>query len=190
MQRWVAILVFLALAVGVAACGGGGGGGATTAPGDGAASEPPAATVPAQASAPAATDAPAATTAGGGGGPTGSVCDLATADELAGVFGTPVTVTVFAGPPDTCMAEDSEKRVLVSWVLTTQDAATIYAALTDGARDVPGIGDRAAFVDNVGLLVLKGDRLVSITISGMAELDGAAAEAAATEVGRAIANRL
>ena len=37
-------------------------------------------------------------------------------------------------------------------------------ALPSQSVDVPGIGDKAAFVENTGLLVLKGDALVVIGV--------------------------
>lgn len=190
MQRPVVNLVFLALALALAACGGGT---ATAAPDGGGGSAPPAAT---DAAAPTnAADAPtdpasAPTDAPKGPGSAGGVCDLATVDELAGVFGTPVSTRVLAGPPDTCLAETAEGDVLVSWVLATENAASVYELLTDGARPVPGIGDKAAFVENTGLLVLKGSSLLTVAISGMADLSEEAGEAAAKEVAALIAARM
>ena len=52
--------------------------------------------------APVATEAPA----GGGGGAAAGVCELVTAEELAGIFGVAsVKTTVIAGPPDNCIVQ-------------------------------------------------------------------------------------
>jgi hypothetical protein len=155
-----------ALVLILAACGGGGGGGGTSAA--------PATSGPTQATttdAPAneapPTDAPAEPA--GGGGSAGGVCELVTADELAKVFAVPsVTATLFQGPPDTCSVDSDAGDPLLAWSLSTASAKVVYEsmALDSQSIAVPGIGDKAAFVQNTGLLVLKGDALVVISVTG------------------------
>lgn len=192
MQRSLASLAFLLLVTMLVACGGGAaaspGGGAAASPGGDAgagATDAPTVTV-----APGATATPVATEPGSAGGPAGAVCDLATLDELEEVFGMAVTATTLAGPPDVCMIENEAGHVLVSWNVNRTDAAMIYAALTEIATEVPGIGDKAAFVENTGLLILKGDALANVVISGQADLSEEDGQAAAKAVAALIAGRM
>lgn len=174
------ILVFTAAFV-LAACGGAStatpganGGGVPSA--EGAAPSTGAEAPPAEASAEASQPAT-------GGGSAGSVCELVTADELASIFGVPsVTTTVFAGPPDTCSVDSDAGDPLVAWSYSTAQAGAVYDAfaLAGQSVDVPGIGDKAAIVENTGLLVLKGDSLIVVTVqSGDDELAKKVAQAAA-----------
>lgn len=184
MQRSLASLAFLLLVTLIVACGGG----AAASPGGDAsvgATDAPIDTV-----APGATGTPVATEPGSGGGPAGAVCDLATLDELAGVFGMTVTATTLTGPPDVCLIENEAGRVLVSWNVNRTDAAMVYEMLTETATEVPGIGDKAAFVENTGLLILKGDALANVIISGQADLSEEDGQAAAKAVAAIIAGRM
>ena len=156
-----------ALVLVLAACGGGGGGNSSAAP---ATSGPTQAT---------ATEAPAASTepaGGGGGGSAADVCGLVTPDELAKIFNLPsVKTTVLLGPPDTCTVEAEDGTSLAAWVLTRVEsaAAPVYDAMMGdpSAIQVSGIGDKAAHVQNTGLLVLKGDALLSIGLmTGVGDL--------------------
>jgi hypothetical protein len=183
--------LFAAIVLILAACGGGGG---TAAPAGGAAtSAPTEATTPdAPASEATTTDAPAQPA--GGGGTAVGVCGLVTADELAKVFNVPsVTTTVFQGPPDTCSVDSDAGDGLVAWSLSTADAKAVYAsvALDSQSTVVPGMGDKAAFVDNTGLLVLKGDNLLVIGVTAGGE-DSTEAERneLAKQVGAIAAGRM
>jgi hypothetical protein len=185
----------------VAACGGGGSTGPTAAP----ATEAPAA----EASAPAdggagaggqptaqasvaapASEAPAA--GGGGGGAAVGVCELVTADELAGVFGEPVTMTVLPGPPDNCIVDSATGDALTAWSLTTAQASVVYDAFTTDPStvDVSGVGDKAAIVQNTGLLVLKGSNLLVIMISGGSGMSEEEGIEASKQIGVLAAGRL
>ncbi len=112
-----------------------------------------------------ATDAPAP-----GGGAAGNVCELVTEGELAGIFGTQVSTLVLAGPPDTCDIQSADGAPLAATVFTTSDAfpaSAVYDAyLADpSATEINGIGDKAAYSDVAELfLVLKGDKLLSISV--------------------------
>lgn len=161
MQKSTIWLVTL-IVIGLAACGGGT---ATTSQGSGAGTS----SASNDTEVPAATMAP--TTAGGasdaspssGGGTAGGVCDLVTAEELEGIFGPDaVSGTVISG--DSCIVNDPEGNPLVAWTYSTSDARLVYEALALPTQSVsvPGIGDQAAFVENTGLLVLKGDALFSV----------------------------
>jgi hypothetical protein len=153
-RRPITLLATVALVL--AACGGGGGSATAAAPGGGAATSSPT-----QATTSEATTAPTS------GGTAAGVCGLVTADELAEVFGVPsVTTTVFVGPPDTCSVESDAGDALAAWSYSTANAGSTYDMFVLPAQsvDVPGIGDKAAFVDNTGLLVLKGDALVVIGV--------------------------
>lgn len=128
-----------------------------------------------------------------GGGSTAGVCELVTADELAGIFGVSAVVTsVLPGPPDNCIVESDTGDPLTAWSLTTEQASTVFAAFTTdpSAIEVSGIGDKAAFVQNTGLLVLKGGNLVVISISGGANLSDEEAMEAAKQIGAFAADRL
>lgn len=193
------VLVGMLVIVG---CGGGSGTAGTGAPataapaaepsapadgGAGTGSEPSAeATVAAPAS-----EAPAG--GGGGGGAAAGVCELVTADELAGIFGVPsVTMTVFPGPPDNCIVESDGGDPLTAWSLTTAQASLVFDAFAadPASIDVPGIGDKASIVQNTGLLVLKGGNLVVISISGGADMSEEEGVEASKQIGALAAGRL
>lgn len=53
-----------------------------------------------------------------------------------------------------------------------------------------GIGDKASIVQNTGLLVLKGDNLVVISISGGADLSEEEGIEASKQIGAMAAGRL
>lgn len=135
------------------------------------------------ASAAAATPEPA------GGGTAAGICDLVTKDELAQIFGVPsVTTTVFAGPPDSCIVESADSDALVAWSLTLAQARVLYDtfALTSQSTAVSGIGDKAAFVENTGLMVLKGDALLIVSLSsGVGDLS----EEEQTELAKQVASK-
>jgi hypothetical protein len=183
----------------VAACGGGGSAGPTAAP----ASAAPAV----EASAPAdggtgtggepsaepsvaapASEAPPA----GGGGTAAGVCELVTADELAGIFGVAVTMTVLPGPPDNCIVDSEAGDALTAWSLTTAQASVVYDAFTTDPStvEVTGIGDKAAIVQNTGLLVLKGSNLLVIMISGGSGMSEEEGIEASKQIGVLAAGRL
>ncbi len=188
---------FAALGLGafiVIGCGGGGSTGAPAAAtaavasdggaGGGAATAPPSA----EPSAGPASQAPA-----GGGGTAAGVCELVTGEELAGIFGVPsVKMTVLPGPPDNCIVEDQGGDPLTAWSLTTAQASAVYGAFASdpASIEVPGIGDKAAIVQNTGLLVLKGGSLVVIIISGGADMSEDEATEASKQIGRLAAGRL
>jgi len=171
----------------LAACGGGGGGSASTAPTDGTAGAAPTQETASQAPATAApSDVTTATEQPGGGGTAGGVCDLVTADELAAIFGVAsVTQTVFQGPPDTCSVDSDAGDPLVAWSYSAAAAKPVYEAFVSDPQsvEVAGIGDKAAFVQNTGLLVLKGDALAVI---GVASGD----EEIAKQIGAIAADRM
>jgi hypothetical protein len=170
--------IIAALVLFLAACGGGGT--TSTEPAGGAATSEPtqASTTTAPATEAPPTDEPASTpaetTTGGGGGTAAGVCDLVTADELAEIFNVPaVTTTVFAGPPDTCSVDSDAGDPLVAWSYSVTSPATAQATYDAFVSDpssveVSGIGDKAAFVQNTGLLVLKGAALsvIGVTAGG------------------------
>ncbi len=179
LRRMAPILGTLVLVL--AACGGGGtssvapaGGAATSEPTQASATQAPANDAPATEAPP--TDAPAttpaATTAGGGGGAAAGVCDLVTADELAEIFNVAaVTTTVFAGPPDTCSVDSDAGDALAAWSYSVTNVGTAQATYDAFVGDpssveVSGIGDKAALVENTGLLVLKGAALSVIGVTG------------------------
>ena len=187
----------------VAGCGGGSTGSAAPAPaapaaasidtaggGAGPASaEPPVAS--AEASTAAATPEPPS--GGGGGGAAAGVCELVTADELAQIFGVAsVKTTVIAGPPDNCIVEDGEGTPLTAWSLTTAQAAVVFDAFAadPASVEVPGIGDKAAIVQNTGLLVLKGSSLAVISISGGADMSEEESVEASKQIAALAAGRM
>jgi hypothetical protein len=185
----------LAIAVVAAACGGGG---ASAAPAAGGGSDASAVPAPASAAAPSQagsapqSEAPAASTTTGGGTAAG-VCELATSDELASILSVAsVTTQVIAGPPDTCAVMGPDGTPIASWVLTAGTGRAIYDALAlpGQAVDVPGIGDKAAIVENTGLLVVKGNDLVTIVISGGADVSQDQANEMAKQIAGKIAGRM
>jgi hypothetical protein len=199
MRQWLVRLAVIAAFVVVAGCGGG-----TTVPTATAPSAAPAAGssgpsdagtgTGGQPSAEASVAAPASEApAGGGGGTAVGVCELVTADELAGIFGVPsVTMTVIPGPPDTCVVQSGSGDPLTTWSLTTAQSSIVYGAMTTDPStiQVPGIGDKAAIVQNTGLLVLKGGSLLVISVSGGADMSEEEATAASKKVGALAAGRL
>jgi hypothetical protein len=183
----------------IVGCGGSGGSadsaddGATTA-GDGATT---ASTAASDGSTTAAPDAEASTattvTEPPSGGAAAGVCELVTADELAQIFNVPsVKTTVFPGPPDNCIVESDAGDPLAAWSLTTAQASSVFDAFTSDPAtiEVSGIGDKAAFVQNTGLLVLKGDNLVVISVSGGADLSEEEAMEASKQLGVFAAGRV
>lgn len=167
----------------VIACGGGGGSGPTST----------------QAGSTATSEAGAASTvvttvpAGGGGGTSAGVCELVTAEELAVIFNVAsVTTSVLEGPPDNCIVESDAGDPLTAWSLTLDQAQSVFDALTadPASIEVPGIGDKAFIVQNTGLLVLKGDSLVVISISGGADLSAEDAIEASKKIGEFAAGRM
>lgn len=191
----------VALVIGVAFLLGACGGGTTGASSATGTQAPPAATgsptdagtgsggqPSAEASGPAATEAPPA-----GGGTAAGVCELVTPEELAGIFGVAaVTTSVVQGPPDNCIVQDSDGNPLVTWSLTTAQAAALYDAFTVDPSTVPvsGIGDKAAIVQNTGLMILKGSSLLVVTISGGSDMSEEEGIEASKEVGTLAAGRL
>jgi hypothetical protein len=116
-----------------------------------------------------------------------------TADELAGIFGVAgVKTTVIPGPPDNCIVESDTGDPLSAWSLSTAQAQIVFDALTaDPSSDaVTGIGDKAAFVQNTGLLVLKGGKLVVVSISGGSNMSEEEVIEASKQVGTFAASRL
>jgi hypothetical protein len=134
-----------------------------------------------------------ATEAPSDGGTAAGVCELVTGDELAGIFGVAsVTTTVIPGPPDNCIVESDTGDPLAAWSLTTAQALSVFDAFTTDPATVavPGIGDKAAIVANTGLLVLKGDNLLVITITGGAGLSEDEATEASKQIAAFAAGRL
>ena len=185
-------VLFVLAALALAACGGGAGGSPSTA-------ASPAASVGTESTAPSEgapstepSDEPSAAPSTGGGGTT-AVCDLVTAEELAGVFGVAsVTTTVIPGPPDNCIVNSDTGDPLTAFSLSLAQAQTVYAALTSDPStvEVSGIGDKAAIVQNTGLLVLKGDALLVISISGGADMSEEEAVEASKAIGSFAAPRM
>jgi len=182
----------------IAACGGGGTTGSTTAP----ATEAPAAESSApldggagtsvEPGAEASTATPASQAPAGGGTDVGNVCELVTAEELAGIFSVAsVKMTVLPGPPDNCIVE-SDGDPLTAWSLTTAQASAVYDAFTvdPSTVQVTGVGDKAAIVQNTGLLVLKGGALIVVMISGGADMSEDEAIEASKQIGVLAAGRL
>lgn len=177
----------------LAACGGGTTGGSsatgTQAP---ATSGPTDAGTGGQPSAEASVGAPSEAPSAGGGTAAG-VCELVTAEELAEIFGVAsVTTSVIAGPPDNCIVESDAGDPLTAWSLTTAQASTLYDAFTidPSTVTVPGIGDKAAIVQNTGLLVLKGGSLLVISISAGADMSPEEGIEASKRIGTLAAGRL
>ena len=157
----------------------GGGGGSAASPG--AESASPVAVTPEPAS--------------GGGGAAAGVCDLVTADELAEIFGVPsVTATVFKGPPDSCIVDSAAGDSLIAWSVTLAQAPTLYDSFVNpnpSSIVVSGIGDKAAFVENTGLLVLKGNALLVVSLSaGAGDLSEGEQQELAKQVATKAASRM
>jgi hypothetical protein len=169
----------------VLGCGGGGGGTAT------AGTLPPGATPGTSVEPGTSEEPPASEEPSGGGGTAAGVCELVTADELAGIFSVAsVTTTVLAGPPDNCIVTSDTGDPLTAWSLTTAQASVVYDSVTIGAIELPGIGDKAAIVQNMGLLVLKGGSLLVISISAGADLSDDEAIEASKQIATFAAGRM
>ena len=184
----------------LAACGGGGGttGSSATSASAASATEPSApadggAGAGSQPSAQASVAGPASQApAGGGGGPAAGVCELVTAEELAGIFGVTVKMTVVPGPPDNCIVDSQDGNPLTAWSLTTAQASAVYGAFTTDPStvEVTGVGDKAAIVQNTGLLVLKGSNLIVVMISGGSGMSEEQGIEASKQIGALAAGRL
>ncbi len=201
MRPTRSILAIAGLILIVGACGGAGSGGAASVPAPtvvagqtqpDAASHSQAAGEVASSVAPANAE-PAAVSPAVGGGSAAGVCDLVTEDELAGIFGVPsVTMTVLPGPPDNCIVASEGGDPLTAWSLTTAQARLVYDAFAadPSTIDVSGVGDKAAIVQNTGLLVLKGGNLLVISISGGADMSEDEVTEASKQIGAIAAGRL
>jgi hypothetical protein len=168
-----------------AACGGGT---ASAGASQAASGDAPSPAASQAASGDASSAAPSAAASSGGGNAAG-VCELVATDQLTEILQVAsVTTEVVPGPPDTCIVKGPEGNAIVSWSHTTQGGRAVYDALAlpGQSEDVPGIGDAAAFVENTGLLVVKGDGLVTIQISGESGFD----EFDGPEVAREIASEM
>lgn len=187
--------LLLLLALLVAACGGaasspgGGGGGGATASAD----VPTATDGSAASDEPASTDEPEASEpADGGGGGTisgAAVCSLAVGTELGEVFGVPVNTIYDPNAPSSCFVRTADDTTLIHWT-TAGDGPMLFDALSAGSTPVDGLGDRAAHVENLGLMIVKGDTLVTIVVPAEADLDADVARDAAERVGALIAGRM
>jgi hypothetical protein len=136
-----------------------------------------------------ATEAPA----GGGGGPAVGICELVTPEELATIYGVAsVTTTVIAGPPDNCIVQSDSGDGLTAWSLMTAQAQTVFSAMTVDPSTIvlPGIGDKAAIVQNTGILVLKGSSLLSVALTAAPDMSEEEVLAAAKQVATLAAGRL
>lgn len=196
-RRSVPILATLMLVL--AACGGSGASGepaTSMAASASAASPAPSGAAPTAGGGAGAEPSAAASVAeppAGGGGTATDVCGLVTADELVGIFGVAgVKQAVLPGPPDNCIVESDSGDPLTAWSLMTAQAGTVYAAMTTDPStvDVPGIGDKAAIVQNTGLLVLKGSSLLTVSISGAADMSEDEVIEASKQIAAAAAGRM
>ena len=141
----------------------------------------------------ATTVAAVTTEASDGGGAAVGVCELVTADELAVIFNVAaVTASVLAGPPDNCIVESDAGDPLTAWSLTVAQAEVVFDAFASdpASIEVPGLGDKAAIVQNTGLLVLKGDSLLTIMISGGSGLSEEEAIEVSKQIGAIAADRM
>ncbi len=195
MQRSMAgpaLLLLLALLI--AACGGGAAASPDSASGTGGGGASPSAEPPATTDDPAESGAPAASEASGGGGGGGgalgpAVCDLATSEEVSGVFGVEATTLYDPVAENTCFVKTAEDRTLVHWT-TTGDGQMMFDALSGAAPTVDGLGDRAAYAEGFGLMIVKGDTMVTIVIPAEAEVPPDDVEDVAKQVGAFVAGRL
>jgi hypothetical protein len=148
----------------VIGCGGSGGSPAAAgSQGAPATSATSASQAPAATSVASVAGVPSASPAGGGAG--GGVCALVSTDELAGIFGVPVTTTVVPGPPDTCTVA-AAGAPLAAFVLTPTGGGAVFDAYAGdpAATTISGMGDKAAYSPAAQLLViLKGDALFSMS---------------------------
>jgi hypothetical protein len=174
MRRLKTIAPVVAVVVlSVAACGGGGAAATPAANPTAAAAESQAAVAPSEvvpgAASLAPSDAPPAEPPAGGGTAVG-VCELVTADELQGILGTSVSLTLFAGPPDTCDIQSTDGAPLAATVLTVMSNAAASAVFdayagSPGAQPISGMGDKAAFDPAQGVLVvLKADKVLTVAV--------------------------
>lgn len=100
-------------------------------------------------------------------GTSAGVCELVTADELASILGKPVVLEVLAGPPDTCDVQSDGAPIAAFVFMEGPNFGFAFDAWASdpSAEDVAGIGDRAVFVVDSELMIVKrGDRLVSISV--------------------------
>jgi hypothetical protein len=116
-----------------------------------------------------------------------------TAAELSPLFGgVALTLTTNEAAPGTCFVEDASRRPYLTWSIVSTGASMLFDAvnLPGQATAVPGMGDRAAFVENMGLLIQKGDRVLTIVISGAADLDPETVVEVSKQIGAIAAPRM
>ena len=199
MPRFHPIAVVMVLLV-VAACGGGGGAATAAANPTAAAAESQAVVAPSEAVTPGAaspvpSDAPPAEPAGGG-GPAAGVCELVTTDELRGILGTAVNLTLFAGPPDTCDIQSTDGAPLAATVLTVMSnmaASAVFDAYagSPGAQSISGMGDKAAYDPaQAVLVVLKADKVLTVAVFDDGSTDEAARLELMKQIGSIAAGRM
>lgn len=200
--RWLFLPLALVLAAALVACGGSATDGSgtaqppTAAPAASTGTEPGAGATSAEPEPASVEPAPAGETPASGGGATagGDVCDLVTAEDMAGVLGkSPVVQELFAGPPDTCDYQvDNAPLAAIVLMGAGEGAGFVYDAMKadPATEEFSGIGDRALY--NAGtetFLVMKGDRLLTIAITDV-DLAPEARLDAMKEVARIAAGRM
>jgi hypothetical protein len=199
MRRMHPIAIGVVVLWVAAACGGGGtsatpASNPTAAESQAIGGAPSEAVVPGAASV-APSDAPAAEP-GGGGGAAGGVCELVSADELEGILGSAVSLTVFAGPPDTCDIQSTDGAPLAATVLTVMSNAAASAVFdayagAPGAESITGMGDKAAYDPTQAVLVvLKADKVLSIAVFDDGSTDEAARLELMKQIGSIAAGRM
>jgi hypothetical protein len=124
------------------------------------------------------------------------VCELVTPDELQGILGAAVSLTVFAGPPDTCDIQSTDGAPLAATVLTAMSnvaASAVFDAYagSPGAESISGMGDRAAYDPNQGVLVvLKADKVLTVAVFDDGSTDAAARLELMKQIGSIAAGRM
>jgi hypothetical protein len=124
------------------------------------------------------------------------VCELVTADELQGILGAAVSLTVFAGPPDTCDIQSTDGAPLAATVLTAMSnvaASAVFDAYagSPGAESISGMGDRAVYLpDQAVLVVLKADKLLTVAVFDDGSTGAAASLALMKQIGSIAAGRM
>lgn len=175
----VRLMAIMTAVVVLAACGSGGAGAAgdggttTTAP-DAATTTEPVEEPTAEPPAGEQTPEPAV----GGGEAAADPCSLVTADELSGILGVPVVMTLLEGPPANCIVDGTDGASLAAWSVTPmdKDMYDLFVNSPEVAKE-PGLGDGVMYTeDGLQMTIFKNNLMVVLGTYSSAGSDDARVE--------------
>jgi hypothetical protein len=134
--------------------------------------------------------------AGSGEGSGAQACDLLSLSEVSDAVGTEATATLGSDElqgQSACNYNDADGIPIAAFAVTTSDSpispSAAFDAVSEGAEEVSGLGDRAQWRPEGTLYALSGDTLVAMTVISE-DLDGEGKKQAATELVELILDRV